>query len=133
MKIILGIIALLAAIALWAYPSDSTAKVSTDDTFIIGLPSNPTTGYQWMPDFNSKKLKLVDQWYVQDSQPQREGVTDPATGISSMPNNEPLLGTGGIEYFEFKLKKPSATVTFRYMRSWEGKAIDTKVFKITER
>lgn len=84
-----------------------TASCS-EGAFVITLPANPTTGYQWaVPQFDSTKFKLKSQRYVA-----------PKTR---------LMGAGGVTLFNFQVLNakscPKSTLmVFTYARSWDPKS-----------
>lgn len=87
--------------------------LSKGETFKISLKSNPTTGYQWNPEYDNTKLELVDSSYKAD-EPQ-------------------LAGSGGNQIFEFKVigSNSNTSIKFAYARSWESvPPIEEKSFEI---
>ncbi len=93
--------------------STASGSGSVNDEFVIGLKGNPTTGYTWVPKYSLGSFEVVERWYIQD------------------PECGGRLGCGGTEYFKFKaLRSGFYSITFQYMRPWEGKSIDTKSFNI---
>ncbi len=119
-----GIVIILIAIAAYfaffgaqekTYTEDTQGAITAKkgDTFKITLKSNPTTGYQWNADFDETVIQLVDSSYKAD-EPQ-------------------LMGSGGIEIFEFKVIGSNAdtNIKFSYTRPWESvPPIDEKSFEI---
>ena len=80
----------------------STQSIETkiNSEFRIVLEANPTTGYQWKIDFDSQLINLVDQDY--------------------QPNSPELVGSGGLETFNFKAIETGETeIIFSYLRPWE--------------
>ena len=77
----------------------------------IILAANPTTGYQWIVNFDDSLLELTDQDY------------QPASD---------LLGAGGQQTFIFKaLEKGEADVSFSYARPWQlSQPIKQKSYQI---
>ncbi|MGZ4863977.1 MAG: protease inhibitor I42 family protein [Halobacteriota archaeon] len=66
--------------------------------FTITLRSNPSTGYQWEPQFDSTALTLVDNVF------------------SSDPNPNKLVGVPGSQVFTFHtLTNGTTTITFNYV------------------
>jgi inhibitor of cysteine peptidase len=94
--------------------------VKLGEKFRIKLESNPSTGYTWLPEFDSEFLKLVMNKYY-----------------STKEKNEiPIVGKPGIQKFTFKAVKTGETkITMAYARPWEN-CIPEKVIiyhvKITE-
>lgn len=85
-----------------------------DSSFVVKLPSNPTTGYQWtLTRFDKALLNLTSQQYVA-----------PKTR---------MMGAGGNALFTFQMRQgksypKSTTMLFSYARSWEhSSAAVTKV------
>ena len=119
-----GIVIILIAIAAYFAFFGAQEKTYTEDTqgaitvkkgdiFKITLKSNPTTGYQWNADFDETIIQLVDSSYKAD-EPQ-------------------LMGSGGIEIFEFKVigSNTDTNIKFSYARPWESVLpIDEKSFEI---
>ncbi len=76
--------------------------VHLNEKFMIKLESNPTTGYMWVPSYNSKVLKLVSNQFTS--------------------NNPKLIGSPGVQKIVFKtLKKGETTIVLKYVRSWDKK------------
>ena len=119
-----GIVIILLAIAAYftffgaqdkIYNEDTQGAINVKkgDTFKITLKSNPTTGYQWNADFDETLIQLVNTSYKAD-EPQ-------------------LMGSGGIEIFEFKVigSNTDTNINFSYARPWESvPPIDEKSFEI---
>ena len=86
-------------------------SVSRGEAFVIELAANPTTGYEWQPDFDPVALKLAGREFV--------------LSVASM-------GGGGIERFRFESLAAGATrLAFAYRRSWEPGVRDQAVFQVT--
>ena len=84
------------------HPVIKTKLVKVDKEFQVVLKSNPTTGYSWMPKFDSRYIKLVNSRYVP---------------YKTAPN---IVGSGGVQIFTFKaIKRGFSRITFEYQRSWE--------------
>lgn len=108
MRIIIG--SLLLASSFFGYAAD-TLTMTVDPSspqFVVTLPSNPTTGFQWkVTTYNKKLFQMTDSHYVA---PQTK-----------------LIGAGGQMTFTFALAKgktyPQTTqMTFTYARSWDPKS-----------
>ncbi len=85
-------------------------NVKVGQEFTIVLPTNPSTGYNWKANYNSKYLKLIKQTY--------------------QPNTPILIGSGGNEVFTFKaLKSGETLITLNYQRSG-SKPIQIKEYKL---
>ncbi len=83
-----------------------TARIGED--FSVALPANPTTGYEWVPEFDATMLQLTDRQFS-------------SSGAQ--------IGAGGVERFRFKaLTAGDAYLRLIYKRSWE--AISAKVVSI---
>ena len=87
-------------------------EIKVNESFVITLVSNPTTGYSWEVDFDGEYLTLVKAEYIPD-QPE-------------------LTGSGGVEKFTFTgLKVGTTEITMNYKRPWEEESIKTQVVKVT--
>jgi inhibitor of cysteine peptidase len=90
----------------------TTQEIKVNQSFMIALESNPTTGYSWEADFDQEYLSLAEPEYITD-QPE-------------------MIGSGGVEKFTFTGLKAGVTeITMNYKRPWEEKSIETQVFKVT--
>jgi inhibitor of cysteine peptidase len=86
-------------------------KVSNGHEFTITLQSNPGTGYQWIPTFNTTILNLVSHDYK--------------------PASTKLLGSPGTDVFTFKaINHGTDTVKMIYKRSWEKESVQEKIFLV---
>jgi predicted secreted protein len=86
-------------------------SVSKGEAFVIELAANPTTGYEWQPDFDPAALKLAGREFV------RSGAA---------------VGEGGAERFRFESLAAGATrLAFAYRRGWESAIKDQAVFQVT--
>lgn len=93
--------------------STETIFVKVNEEFTIGIPANPTTGYQWTASHDTSLLSLVGTEYKTSKQ---------AKG---------LVGAGGTQYFKFKALKPGMVrISFSYQRPTEGIVVDTEVFNV---
>ena len=108
MRTILGGLLLLGSVC--SYATDTmTIKVDPSSSqFVVKLPSNPTTGYQWsIVKYDKQLLKMTNKSYLA---PQTK-----------------LIGAGGVMTFTFALMKgksyPKSTqLSFIYARGWESKS-----------
>ena len=83
----------------------------------FSLPGNPTTGYQWY-------ARLIADGVVEFDNPEGVYVQDEA--------EEGLTGVGGVYTFTLTATVPGENiVVFEYLRSWERKIIDRRIFLIT--
>jgi inhibitor of cysteine peptidase len=88
---------------------DVTATVGEE--FIIALEANPTTGYQWEPEYDTSPVQLVNREF-----------SSAGSGI----------GSTGSECFRFlALAKGMAPIRFIYKRTWETVAADEVVFRVS--
>jgi len=79
--------------------------VKVNEKFKIKLESNPSTGYEWIPEYDSEFLKLIKSKYYL---PKDIGETIAA-------------GEPGTQKFVFKALKPGETdITMNYVRPWEN-------------
>ncbi|MDD2729918.1 protease inhibitor I42 family protein [Malikia sp.] len=86
-------------------------SVSKGEAFVIELAANPTTGYEWQPDFDPAVLKLAGRELVR-----------PGSAV----------GEGGVEHFRFESLAAGATrLSFAYRRGWEPAVKDQAVFEVT--
>ena len=99
--------ALLMFVSCWGYAEiPSSMKVSSSrSSFVVKLPANPTTGYQWsVTSYDKTLLQLIRSDY-------RASETK-------------LIGAGGVMAFTFKLRSgktyPAMTkMGFTYARPWD--------------
>jgi inhibitor of cysteine peptidase len=98
--------------------SDAATAIAAGvyQVFTIALPSNPTTGYTWMEQFDDTMLCLVRQAYV---------------GAATS-GETPVAGAGGTQYYQFTpLKAGSSELKFSYARPWESSTpAQTAVFTV---
>jgi predicted secreted protein len=88
--------------------------VKKGQEFQIILESNPTTGYQWIPTFNTSIINLISHSF------------QPATII--------LMGRPGTDIFKFKaIDYGTESLMMFYKRSWEKQFAKEKVFIISVR
>jgi predicted secreted protein len=84
--------------------------VKKGQEFTIILESNPSTGYQWIPTFNTSIINLVSHNF------------EPSTK---------LMGSPGTDTFKFKAtNQGTEPLKMIYKRSWEKEFVKEKVFKI---
>ncbi|KTC79271.1 protease inhibitor I42 family protein [Legionella cherrii] len=116
MKTVLGL--LLLSCSMMSYANDtSTMKVNANNSnFVVTLPANPTTGFQWkVVSFDKNLLILSNSTYEK-----------PKTN---------LIGAGGQMHFTFELQKgksyPASTmIVLKYARSWEPDTATVKKIKV---
>jgi inhibitor of cysteine peptidase len=110
MKTLLSLLTLLFSLTVCAETDDAlTFNVdSNQSSFVINLPANPTTGFQWtVIDFDKNLLSLSSSVYERST--------------------SQLVGAGGIMQFTFALNKSktppeSTSLVFKYARPWEQDA-----------
>ncbi|ASQ45641.1 protease inhibitor I42 family protein [Legionella clemsonensis] len=97
---------LLLACATFTHADTMSLNVNPNQKeFIITLPANPTTGYQWTVEkYDKSFLKLLSSNYLAAK--------------------TKLIGAGGQMQFTFQLLKgksypQSTTMQFKYARPWE--------------
>jgi len=100
-----------------SYSDDSQPiNVGVGKEFAVELDSNPTTGYSWGVDFDSKNLSQVSKSY------------------SSSLSPPGMVGAGGTDRFTFKALAAGTTdLKFKYYRTFEPATIppiQTKTFKV---
>ena len=116
MKFILGFF--LLGMVTVAHASDQSLNVDPSaTTFIINLPSNPTTGYKWSVVNYDKNLLTLS------------GTKYKAAKIG-------LIGSGGQTFYTFTLNKgksyPAQTIlSFQYARPWEQNEGSVKNITVT--
>jgi predicted secreted protein len=85
--------------------------VKKGQEFTIILESNPTTGYQWIPTFNTSMINLVSHNF--------------------QPSTIKLMGSPGTDIFKFKAtNQGTESLKMIYKRSWEKDFVKEKVFVI---
>jgi inhibitor of cysteine peptidase len=79
--------------------------------FTISLPANPTTGYEWKPDYDYYLLELAK------------------TEFEKGPSE--AIGAGGTSVFVFNPIRPGkTTIAFVYKQSWENIVADTRTYYV---
>lgn len=107
-KFILASLLLLSSVCASAAGTLMMKADPASEVFVVVLPANPTTGYQWTVTAYDKKLfKMTNSRYIA---PQTK-----------------LIGAGGKMTFTFERLKgqsypQSTAMTFTYARSWEPKS-----------
>lgn len=78
-------------------------NVHVNEKFGFNLGSNPSTGYSWIPVYNTKYVKGVSATFT--------------------PNKNPnIVGAPGVEHFVFKpIKKGETTIILKYLQTWDKK------------
>ncbi len=118
MKRFLALLTGALCLCSWLVHASGTMTIHVSrsaSSFVVKLPANSTTGYQWsVAQFDKTLLDLASQQYV-------------------VPNTR-MMGVGGNALFTFKLRQgesypKSTTMLFSYARSWEQSS--AKVTKVT--
>jgi inhibitor of cysteine peptidase len=116
MKTLLASLLLLCSIMAHADDKLSLDVNVKDPSFVLILPANPTTGYQWtVVRYDKNLLTLSASTY---EKPKKN-----------------LMGAGGEMHFTFSLQKgknfPANTeIQLKYARSWEPKSATLKTVKV---
>lgn len=93
--------------------------VKLGELFVIELPANPSTGYQWSLVEVPAALELVEEHYT----PATTGTT--AAGVPA------AVGSGGTHAFNFMANGTGETeLRFELKRVWESGSIERRTFKI---
>jgi len=89
---------------------DMTGTIGSQ--FVVVLPGNPSTGYQWEVEHNPAAITLVSDEYVADD-----------------PNGAP--GSGGRFRFTFEpVRNGETLMVFRYQRPGDAEASKTVVYRV---
>lgn len=106
---------LLSVSAMNVFAQSEEMNVNAQQKFDISLPSNPSTGYQWMVKEISDEsvIKYVNSTFV--------------------PGGDQMPGSGGTEVLTFWAEKEgTATITLHYLRSWEpDQPAETRTISVT--
>lgn len=90
----------------------NTIDVAVGGTFVVSLPSLPTTGYTWEAEYEAQSLAMIR---ANDLHALGDGV-----------------GSGGEEEFEFQAVAPGHTVVrLVYRRPWLSEPKETRTFTVT--
>ncbi|MBB6402977.1 protease inhibitor I42 family protein [Arthrobacter sp. AZCC_0090] len=93
--------------------------VKSGELFIIELPANPSTGYQWSVVDVPHALELVEEHFT----PAITGTT--AAGVPA------AVGSGGIHTFNFMANGTGEVeIQFDLKRVWESEAIERRKFTV---
>ncbi len=91
--------------------AENVIQAKLNKPFNISFDSNPTTGYIWTVDFDSRFLNEYEKPYV--------------------PSQPGLIGSGGQQVFAFTpIHVGKTTVSAVYKRPWENIAADERTFEI---
>ena len=86
--------------------------VKKGQEFTVTLESNPGTGYQWIPMFNTSIINLISHNF--------------------QPSTTKLMGSPGTDVFKFKaINFGTESLKMVYKRSWEKEFVKEKVFVIS--
>ncbi|MGD8398041.1 MAG: protease inhibitor I42 family protein [Anaerolineae bacterium] len=89
-------------------PAD-TIEISEGETFAVTLPANPTTGYIWHLDTESRHLEVEEEHFDAGGAP----------------------GAAGVQVFVLRARKTGHTwVTCEYRRSWQETVRETRRFRV---
>ncbi|MDD3471393.1 MAG: protease inhibitor I42 family protein [Syntrophaceae bacterium] len=115
MKLLLIIALVLNFVFLLEFCSLSMAESKIDvrvgESFDVKLDTNPSTGYQWDPIFDSQFVKL------------KSSSVEPSPGK--------LLGAPTVVYFNFEALKAGETyLKFNYKRKWEPDPVRTQTMRV---
>jgi predicted secreted protein len=90
---------------------ENLIQAKLNEPFNISFDSNPTTGYSWTVDFDSRFLSEHEKPYL--------------------PSQSGLIGSGGQQVFAFTpIHVGKTTVSAVYKRPWENIAADERTFDI---
>ena len=85
-------------------------RVAAGDRFALELASNPTTGYTWQIQIDSRHLDLVGQEFE-------------SGGVG--------VGAGGKQVFRFRALAAGETeIACDYRRPWEEESQDSQLFRV---
>jgi len=99
----------------FASRSTGIIRLNVGDEFIIMLPSNRTTGYEWQIDRPLDGNKIIQ------------------AGLVYVPKETDLVGSGGKEEWKFKARGTGRSkIYFKYAKPWEKNVppADKKVFNV---
>jgi predicted secreted protein len=86
-------------------------RAKVGQPFTISLPANPTTAYEWKPDYDYYLLELTNSEF-------EKGPSE-------------AIGAGGTSVFVFNPIRPGkTTIAFVYKRSWENIVADTRTYHV---
>ena len=92
------------------HKNDDVIKTKVGEKFTIELEGNPTTGYQWLEDVDSDKVKLIDRDVkrVSDS-----------------------IGASNVEVLTFEtVAEGVSKVELNYKRAWEADVLEKVEFEV---
>jgi inhibitor of cysteine peptidase len=86
--------------------------IEAGEEFSIVLGSNPTTGFEWMVEFDEEFVELSSRSFTPSSE---------------------LVGAGGVDIFAFdSLEAGETEIRFIYVRPWESRQpVDEKIYTVT--
>jgi inhibitor of cysteine peptidase len=115
MVLFAAIVILSSVLTMNVFAQSEEMSVNAQQEFDISLPSNPSTGYQWMVREISDEsiVKYINSTFVSSG--------------NQMP------GSGGTEVLTFWAEKEgTATITLQYLRSWEpDQPAETRTIMVT--
>jgi predicted secreted protein len=93
---------------------EDNIRLTKGQEFTITLASNPTSGYKWVPAFNTYTINIISHNF--------------------QPTSSIVIGGSGKDIFIFKAMNSGATVLkMVYKRTWEQKFVAEKKFFIDVR
>lgn len=95
---------------------DTTIYLKTNQSYLVEVKENPSTGYSWQVDIENNSIELLKEDFK-----------------SLTTANDKKVGAGGSKNYEFRAnQKGSCEVIFTHGRAWEdtGKTIKTIKFVI---
>jgi inhibitor of cysteine peptidase len=97
---------------LTAFDDNKQLTVVVGQTFVVELPSNPTTGYRW--NYRLAGGNVVEQ------------IGEPFFQVGAAPVG--TIGNGGTEYFTFRATQLGRqSLRMEYERSWEKDVAPAKI------
>jgi len=92
---------------------NSVIEATCMKEFSITLDANPSTGYSWVPSFDTKYLELRDRSFKPHDKESKR------------------MGSSSKEVFTFTpIQRGNTTITLTYKREWEENGIQTANFEI---
>jgi predicted secreted protein len=102
----------MSEIQLSTKDNNSVVQAHINDTIIIMLDGNATTGYQW-------KLDSMDEKLIQN------------TNSGFVKNGTTVPGAAGQQFFAFKpVQTGSSKISLTYARNWQDDASVSKKFQV---
>ena len=90
--------------------NEQNISIKKGQEFGLDLESNPTTGFEWIPEFDKNIINLTSHTFRPSST---------------------LIGSGGTDNFTFKgVSQGTTNLKFQYKRSWDKDFAQEKVFLV---